>query len=74
MRSFRFLPRAIDERFLRHRLKSTSAAGITATGFALVLFLYHLLAQHTYRWELLAVGVVNVAVKLSLMTWYHFTD
>lgn len=70
----RFLPRAIDERFLRHRLKSTSMAGMVATAVALVLFAYHAWFDHVFRWELLAIGVVNVIVKFSLMAWYHYTD
>jgi hypothetical protein len=64
----------IDERFLRHRLKSTSVAGITATAAALLMFLYHVWFDHRWSWELLSIGLINVAVKLSLMTWYHFND
>jgi hypothetical protein len=64
----------IDERFLDHRLRSTSlggkAAGVLATG----LFVDHVRRQHVFYWELLAIGATMVAVKLSAMAWYHFTD
>jgi hypothetical protein len=64
----------IDERFLNHRLRSTSLGGIAAAVLAIGLFEYHLLRQHVYRWELLAIGATMVAVKLAAMAWYHFTD
>jgi hypothetical protein len=64
----------IDERFLQHRLRSTSLGGIAAGVLAMGLFEYHLLRQHVCRWELLAIGATMVAVKLSAMAWYHFTD
>jgi hypothetical protein len=64
----------IDERFLNHRLRSTSLGGIAGAVLAIGLFEYHLLRQHVFRWELLAIGVTMVAVKLAAMAWYHFTD
>jgi hypothetical protein len=64
----------IDERFLQHRLRSTSLGGKAAGVLAIALFLYHLLRQHACRWELLAIGATMVAVKLAAMAWYHFTD
>ena len=64
----------IDERFLTHRRRSTSIAGITSSVLALLLFLYRLYVDHVWRWDLLAIGVVFVVVKLALMAWYHRTD
>jgi hypothetical protein len=64
----------IDERFLQHRLRSSSLGGIAGGVLAIGLFEYHLLRQHNYRWELLAVGATMVVVKLAAMAWYHFTD
>lgn len=64
----------IDERFLQHRLRSTSLGGIAACILALGLFEYHLLWQHVYHWDLLAIGATMVAVKLAAMAWFHFTD
>ncbi|HEY1808435.1 MAG TPA: hypothetical protein VGG42_07715 [Acidobacteriaceae bacterium] len=65
---------AIDERFLNHRLRSTSLGGIAAGVLAVVLFEYHLIRQHVFRWELLAVGLTMITVKFAAMAWYHFTD
>jgi len=65
---------AADERFLNHRLRSTSLGGIAGALLAIGLFEYHLLREHVFRWELLAVGITMVTVKLAAMLWYHFTD
>jgi hypothetical protein len=40
----------------------------------LVLFEYRLLVNHTANWDLLAVGVTFVVVKLALMRWYAARD
>ena len=40
------LPAFVDERFLKHRLRATSAAGITSAALALVLFLYRYYHDH----------------------------
>ena len=68
------LSRLVDERFLMHRLKSTSTAGIAVASGAIVVFLYRDLAHHVLDWELLAVGAGFVAIKMSLMAWYVLTD
>jgi hypothetical protein len=64
----------IDERFLQHRLRSTSVAGMAGCVVAMGLFIYHLYADGVWSWELLSVGIVMVIVKLSLLTWYRLTD
>ena len=68
------LERIFDERFLAHRRRSTSTAGIACAALALVLFEYRLIVSHVARWDLLAVGATFVVVKLSLMAWYAFRD
>jgi len=70
----RVLGKEIDERFWTHRRRSTSIAGIFCAVTALVLFEYRLLVQHRRNWDLLAVGLVFVVVKLALMVWFHLTD
>ena len=65
---------AIDERFLTHRRKSTSIAGMTVAVLALLVFAYRYYVNHVWSWDLLAVGVTFVAVKLGLMLWFHWTD
>ena len=64
----------IDERFLRHRQQSTSIAGIAGGVLALCLFAYRFYIDHVWSWDLLAVGLTFVGVKLALMTWYFLTD
>ena len=68
------LGKEIDERFLTHRRRSTSIAGIVCAVTSIVLFEYRFLVQHRAAWDLLAVGLVFVVVKLTLMVWYHLTD
>ena len=64
----------IDERFLTHRLRSTSFAGIIGGVMAIGLFAYHYYIDHFWSWDLFAVGAFIVAVKMAFMIWYHFTD
>ena len=68
------LARFVDERFLEHRLKSTSTAGIAGGVVAIGLFLYRLIANGVWSWDLLAVGITIAAVKLALMAWYAFRN
>ena len=69
-----FLQRFVDERFLSHRLRSTSIAGISCAVVALGLFEYRLFMFGTRSWDLLFVGLTFVVVKLSLMVWYALKD
>ena len=64
------LSRFVDERFLEHRRRSTSLAGIISAVTALGLFEYRLIVLHVVDWNLFAVGVTFVAVKVILMVWY----
>jgi hypothetical protein len=66
--------RVIDERFLNHRLKSTSLAGVISAVLALVLFEYRYFFNHIWSWDLFSVGATFVAVKLAVMAWYLITD
>lgn len=64
----------IDERFLQHRLRSTSLAGIVGGLLAICLFGYRFYVDHIWSWDLFAVAVTIVGVKLTLMAWYRLTD
>lgn len=64
----------IDERFLRHRQRSTSLGGIAAVVVAVGLFEYRYFVNGFVSWDLLAVAVTMVGVKLALMAWYFFTE
>jgi hypothetical protein len=69
----RILSKAIDERFLDRRRRSSSVAGMASAALALLLFEYRHFADHEWDWNLLSVGVAFVAIKLSMMLWYRFT-
>jgi len=70
----RFLAWAFDERFLAHRLRATSIAGIAGGGLAMLLFAWHFYVDHVWSWELLAIGVTIAAVKWIVMLWYRLTN
>ncbi len=64
----------IDERFLMHRLRSTSLAGVVGGAAAILLFAYRCFFEHLWSWDLFFVGVTIVAVKLAALIWYRCTD
>jgi hypothetical protein len=68
------LPDFVDERFLRHRLQSTSNAGMLAAALALCLFAYRAYHDHAINLDLLAVGATFIVVKYTLLFWYRRTD
>jgi hypothetical protein len=68
------LKKEIDERFLMHRLKSTSLAGVIGALAAAGLWAYDYYGHHVFRWDLFAVLLTMAAVKISAMLWFHFTD
>ncbi len=67
------LERFFDERFLMHRLRSSSAAGIAGGVLAILLFAWRFYVDHRWSWDLLAVAIAIVAIKTGLMLWYRFT-
>ncbi|HEU5179786.1 MAG TPA: hypothetical protein VFW45_03275 [Candidatus Polarisedimenticolia bacterium] len=64
----------IDERFLEHRRRSTSLAGIVSSALSIVLFEWRYLVDHIFSWDLLAIGLTFVVVKLTVLIWYRLTD
>ena len=68
------LARFIDERFLAGRLRSTSAAGMIAAALAACLFAYRYYVDHLWSWDLFAVAVTFVAIKVMVMARYLFAD
>lgn len=69
-----FLGAAIDERFLRHRLKSTSIGGQAAAVVAAGLWFYRHYRDHVWNWDLLAVLATMALVKVTVLVWYRFRD
>jgi predicted membrane-bound spermidine synthase len=70
----RIFGRRVDERFLNHRLRSTSLAGIIGGVSASLLFLYRFYVNHVWSWDLLSIAIVIVGVKMGMMLWYLLTD
>ena len=66
-----FLGRFVDERFLDHRRRSSSVAGIAAACLAVVLFEYRFWTKNVWDWSLLSVALLFVVLKMSLFTWYR---
>lgn len=65
---------AIDERFLTHRLRSTSTAGIAAGVLSLLLFAWHFYIDKFWSWDLLTVALTFLVIKYAVLIWYRFTD
>lgn len=68
------LSRLVDERFLAHRQKATSIGGTAAAVLAICLFGWRYYVDHIWSWDLLAVGVTAVTVKLAVMFWSGIRD
>ena len=68
------LGKSVDERFLEHRRRSMTMAGIVSIIVAGCLFEYRYFFKHVLSWDLLAVIVSFAVVKLSTMAWYKFRD
>lgn len=69
-----FLGRAIDERFLNRRLQSTSTAGIITGLLAVLLFAWRFYVNHIWSWDVLAIALTFVGIKMAMMAWYFITD
>ena len=68
------LSKFVDERFLAHRRQSTSIAGMFSAALALVLFEYRYFHDKRWDWDLLAVGLLFVALKFAVMAWHFYKD
>jgi hypothetical protein len=69
-----FLGQFVDERFLEHRRRASSFAGIVSAVLALVLFEYRFFRYHVWSWDLAAMALAFVAIKLSMFAWYRMSD
>ena len=68
------LGKSVDDRFLAHRRRSLSLAGMASLLVAGCLFEYRWFFKHVVSWDLLAVIVAFAVVKLSTMAWYKIKD
>lgn len=69
-----FLGPFVDERFLEHRRRSSSFAGIVAACLALVFLEYQFLWSHLWNWDLFSIIMTFLAIKLSMMIWFRMKD
>jgi hypothetical protein len=68
------LPDFVDERFLDHRRRASSAAGITCAVLAILLAFYRWFQDHVVSRDLLALVATFLIVKYALFFWYRRTD
>jgi len=68
------LGKYVDERFLEHRRRSTSVAGLASAFVALGIFEYRVFVKHVVSWDLVAVVGTMAAVKMGMMVWYRVRD
>ena len=63
-----------DERFLMHRLRSTSIAGVLGGLLAVGLLAYQYSGNGIWRWDLFAVAATMAVVKLVSMAVFRLID
>ena len=68
------LGNVVDERFFRHRMRSTSYGGMAGVAVAGGLFLYRYYTAHVLSWDLFAVVATMAVVKLGFMAWFYATE
>ena len=64
----------LDERFMEHRRRSTSTAGIICAVVATLLFAWRYYVDHRWSWDLLAVALTFVLVKYSVLAWHRLRN
>ncbi|HWE87742.1 MAG TPA: hypothetical protein VG267_22555 [Terracidiphilus sp.] len=69
-----FLGPLVDERFLDHRRRASSFAGIVAALVAIALLKYRFFRYGIWDWGLFAVIMVFLVLKMGLFFWYRAHD
>ena len=67
------LPGFVDERFLQHRLRASSNAGIACAILAILLAYYRWFHDHVISRDLLAIVATFIVLKYVLFFWYRRT-
>ena len=67
-------PGFVDERFLKHRLRATSYAGMLAAATAVLIAFYRFVTDRVISRDLLFVALLFIVVKYVLFLWYRRTD
>lgn len=68
------LGKFVDERFLEHRRRSSSAAALAGALAAGGWFEYRILANHVIEWDLFVLLTLMAVVKMGMFTWYRLRD
>ena len=68
------LPEFVDERFLDHRRRATSVAGMICAVLAIGLAFFRWYHDRVVSWDLLALVATFIVVKYVLFFWYRRTD
>jgi hypothetical protein len=66
--------RALDERFILHRYKSTSHASMVAASVMGAWIIYDSVRNDVLRWDFIAVMGTMVVVKIGFMIYYTARD
>jgi hypothetical protein len=64
----------VDERFLEHRRRASSLAGIICACLAICLWCYRFVFNHVWSWDLLFIALTFVVIKMSMFVWYRIND
>jgi len=64
----------LDERYLTHRLRSTSHAGVACALMVIGWFTYEYYVNGTFRADLMSIAAITAAIKVTLMIWYRIKD
>ena len=64
----------MDERYLMHRLRSTSLAGIAGAVALGAWTLYQYYAKNIFRWDLFIILMIIGLVKIVAMAYYRGTN
>ena len=67
-------PEFVDERFLDHRRRATSNAGIACAVLAILLAFYRWYHDRVLSVDLLAVAGTFIVIKYALFFWYRRTS
>jgi hypothetical protein len=65
------LPSFVDERFLMHRLRASSLAGIVTAVVTILLCGYRFYHDHVIDVELLSIALTFIVVKYAAFAWYR---
>lgn len=66
--------RLMDERFVTHSRRATALGGVAGALLAIGLFNYHLIVEHQWHSELLAIAFTIAGIKILALCWSMLRD